>query len=597
MRTTIAGLLLGSAMTSEASAQAPSPVDIPLSLVTQAQGSTTPYQLGINVSINGGASRRYLFDTGSALFNYKVDKPGPPSPFGPSGTGVTYQYGPNGALGVVTGNLVQLQSLGFQGGVTLTPSTGPGYVANAVYDVKANQSGFENNFNGTTYWGVFGAGNFASWSPKSNTNPPQGLSAPGGILGQTMVSGVTQGYVVAANGWTTPNSSTVLPQQPNGITLSVGGQSITPCSPCVTVGLTPQMLGQFAPIGAPGNTGLAGVVPTAAATNTTLSSKNFYNPYIANGGVTGPNTGNNGSRGFGSFFTTTLTPPGGQPVPVVPPGVPTLLDTGASLLVSQSYSNTSVSDGTTINAGVQIAMTGLAGGAPVAGLPTTTAILTNASSNPPPASGTYNAGLYPPDATCSTANTCIRSGLWFYLQNSVMFDLNDNAIGYTPFFVTDASLATTANGPLIISGTNVPIGLAGVVSGPGGVTVSSGGALQLSATNSYTGPTTIAAGGQLLVSGPGSIASSSGVLNNGVFDITRAWQAESIQALTGSGQVFLGSQNLTITNASGTFPGTSADNGSYPGPGVSITYPGTGGSVTILGGTQTLSGVNTYTGG
>ncbi|MBV8409008.1 MAG: autotransporter domain-containing protein, partial [Alphaproteobacteria bacterium] len=179
----------------------------------------------------------------------------------------------------------------------------------------------------------------------------------------------------------------------------------------------------------------------------------------------------------------------------------------------------------------------------------------------------------------------------------MLYDLSDQAIAYTPFFVTTANLATTANGPLIVDGTNVPIGLAGVVSGPGGVTVSSGGALQLSATNSYTGPTTIAAGGQLLVSGPGSIASSSGVINNGVFDITRGWQAETIQALTGSGQVFLGSQNLTITNASGTFSGTIADNGSYPGPGGSITYPGTGGSVTILGGTQTLSGANTYTGG
>ena len=52
-------------------------------------------------------------------------------------------------------------------------------------------------------------------------------------------------------------------------------------------------------------------------------------------------------------------------------------------------------------------------------------------------------------------------GISFFLQNSVMHDLTNQMIGYTPFFVTDAPLATTLNGPLIVNGTNVPLGLAG----------------------------------------------------------------------------------------------------------------------------------------
>ena len=78
-------------------------------------------------------------------------------------------------------------------------------------------------------------------------------------------------------------------------------------------------------------------------------------------------------------------------------------------------------------------------------------------------------------------------GISFYLQNSVMYDLSDNVIGYTPFFVTDANLATTAGGPLIVSSASMPLGLAGVVSGPGrGSRSCSGGAVQLSATNTYS---------------------------------------------------------------------------------------------------------------
>ena len=180
-------------------------------------------------------------------------------------------------------------------------------------------------------------------------------------------------------------------------------------------------------------------------------------------------------------------------------------------------------------------------------------------------------------------------GLPLFLQNSVMLDLSDGVIGYTPFYVTTASLATTASGPLIVTGANVPLGLAGVVSGPGGIVLQAGGAVQLSATNTYTGVRrAIAPSAALLIAGPGSIAESSGVANDGTFDISRAWAPVAIQSLSGSGQVNLGSQNLTITNASGTFSGTMVDGGSYPA---------SGGSLTLAGGALTFAGTGSYTGG
>ena len=78
------------------------------------------------------------------------------------------------------------------------------------------------------------------------------------------------------------------------------------------------------------------------------------------------------------------------------------------------------------------------------------------------------------------------------------------------------------------------------------------------------------------------------MVNNGIFDISRAWSPISIQSLSGSGQVNLGGQNLTITNASGTFSGTIGDGGAFPVG---------GGSLTLAGGQFTLAGTGSFTGG
>ena len=107
-----------------------------------------------------------------------------------------------------------------------------------------------------------------------------------------------------------------------------------------------------------------------------------------------------------------------------------------------------------------------------------------------------------------------------------------------------------------------------------------GGKITLTGVNTYTGATTILSGAALALSGSGGVAASSGVANAGTFDISATASGASIKALTGAGAVVLGANTLTLTAASGTFAGV---------------VGGTGG-LAITGGTQGLSGVNTFTG-
>ena len=86
------------------------------------------------------------------------------------------------------------------------------------------------------------------------------------------------------------------------------------------------------------------------------------------------------------------------------------------------------------------------------------------------------------------------------MQNSVLYNLAGQQVGYSPNFVTDANITTTTTSPLVIGASSVPLGLAGVISGPGGVSITNGGSASLSGTNTYTGPTSVS-GGYLALSG------------------------------------------------------------------------------------------------
>ncbi|MCJ2089588.1 autotransporter-associated beta strand repeat-containing protein [Methylobacterium sp. E-005] len=154
--------------------------------------------------------------------------------------------------------------------------------------------------------------------------------------------------------------------------------------------------------------------------------------------------------------------------------------------------------------------------------------------------------------------------------------------------------ATTGGVLTNAAGTTTTIGggsFAGQINGAGDVVfnaASSGlfgiapttGTTTLSGVNGYTGATTIYTGATLNLSGAGSIAQSSGVANDGTFDISATTNGTSITTLSGSGGTSLGAKTLTITNGSTSYGGVMSGSG----------------GLTVSGGTQTLTGANTYTG-
>ena len=122
--------------------------------------------------------------------------------------------------------------------------------------------------------------------------------------------------------------------------------------------------------------------------------------------------------------------------------------------------------------------------------------------------------------------------------------------------------------------------VAGVLGGAASAAKTTSGTVTLSGANSYTGGTTIT-GGTLALAGAGTIASSSGLVDNANFDISALASAgTTVQNLNGSGTVTLGAKTLTVAQGAGSFAGT---------------IGGTGG-FTLAAGSLTLTGANSYTG-
>jgi len=548
-------------------------LNIPLQMVDSSAG----VRLIINVGIGGAPAYPYLFDTGSNLFNaaylpasgkmLSTNFGNVPSSMANLPTGVTYGY-TDGSTYV--GNFVTVPSLSFYSSATsnspsvvlnaVTPSGGQGaFVINAVtnrcakgytspncppinggeYMNKSTPNQLPLEANGSAFsglYGTFGAGNFADVTSTSDHASITGV-AFGGVLGQAVVQNTTAGYIVAANGYPLKLVPTTTGQPVTGATVNGPqvGQNVTSCSPCVILGLTPQLLAQFQQV----NTMAAG-----------SQSPNF------------PNSGAPSSQHGAALNVNVSVTANGTTTPWTQP---TLFDTGTAHydLNNPSGSISNVSSVT----------------------------IANTQSNK---AYPYPDGPYAVAVGQGSTNTV---GIPFFLENSVLYNLQGQVVAFTPNFVTDVPIVTTAASPLVIGSDSVPLGLAGVISGSGGLSITSGGSATLSGTNTFTGATTIT-GGMLALVGTGSIASSSGVAvgNNGIFDIsgigniTGAPPGTAITSLSGTtgAMVALGGNQLVITNASGTFAGTIADGG---------LSGGSGGSIVLTRGTETLGGINSYTGG
>jgi autotransporter-associated beta strand protein len=125
----------------------------------------------------------------------------------------------------------------------------------------------------------------------------------------------------------------------------------------------------------------------------------------------------------------------------------------------------------------------------------------------------------------------------------------------------------------------------GVISGTGSLNKISGGFLIFTNTNTYTGSTTVTAGKlslavNNLTNTVGSIATSSQLVVDGIFDISGVASSSDIKRLFGNGSVVLGSKALNLTAANDTFSGVISG----------------AGALTLAAGQQTLSRANTYSG-
>jgi len=185
-----------------------------------------------------------------------------------------------------------------------------------------------------------------------------------------------------------------------------------------------------------------------------------------------------------------------------------------------------------------------------------------------------------------SGGTTINAGLINFSDGNNLgtgnITLNGGGLQWATGNTTDISGRLNAfgasGGTLDTNGNDVT--LASAIGGTGGLTKTGSGVLTLTGVNAYQGTTTIS-GGTLALTGAGSIASSNGVTDNGLFDISGTTAGASIKSLSGAGAVALGANTLTLTDASGSFGGSIA---------------GTGGLVVQGSGTMSLSGVNTYTG-
>jgi len=536
--------------------------DIPLDLVQQPGGGTAPaYRLGIQVGLNGGAPREYLFDTGSDSFNIAVGHDGGAVSWFPgwkasaSNSPYVFSYG-DGTTGYwqqnTTAASIQFYNPG-TGKQVFGAAPPQGMPVAAVLDAVMTSDHFAPNVPGGDTQGVpIATGMNASGQPVTmyqdltwqqqldrDAAPEQGrfhgrfgagdflyAGDNGGVPGML----TTTGYIVEANG---------KPGAPGGC-----GQA------CFVVGLTPALRAQF-----------LSVVPWVPGTQQGTYQETFN--------VSGAHA----AQQFDTYFTYSLNHG------AYTAKLQTVLDSGTSgiylndngLIASETAAGHINANGNEV-AGVALGAAGAAPGAKTVAITTAD----DGNGNPLHVVGTGNAGAQIPSGTA-------LYGVSFFMDNAVMYDLENQATAYTPFYVTDAPLSTG----LTVTQAMGPLGLAGVISGAGALTVANGSIANLSGANTYTGNTVIEQGGWLGLAGPVSIAASAGVQADGAFDVSRAAGSVNIRSLSGNGTVYMGGNTLVLTQAGGTFGGQLADGG---------LGGGTGAALSIVSGEEVLAGDNLYSG-
>lgn len=176
-----------------------------------------------------------------------------------------------------------------------------------------------------------------------------------------------------------------------------------------------------------------------------------------------------------------------------------------------------------------------------------------------------------------SGNGSVAQSVAVSVASGATFDIGNTSSGASITSLDGSGIVNLGSKTLTL--TNPGSTFAGSISGSGGLSLA-GGNEKLTGPSLYTGATVINAG-TLALTGNGSIASSSGVLDNGSFDISGTSGGATIASLGGSGSVNLGNQTLTLSAANDHFGGI------ISGTGV----------LALTGGTEILTGSNSYSGG
>jgi autotransporter-associated beta strand protein len=194
---------------------------------------------------------------------------------------------------------------------------------------------------------------------------------------------------------------------------------------------------------------------------------------------------------------------------------------------------------------------------------------------------TYSGG------TTINAGTVAISNAASFGSNTVTFASNGTKMVALANMLVTNTYALTGNGTMDV-GANLVMTNSGAISGAGGLTKSGTGTVVLSASNNFSGTTTLSAGVLSLA--------NTNALSASTLDHSSAGSV-SFSNLTGANLGGLqGSTGITLTNLAGTAVALNVG-----GNNSSTTYSGAlsgGGSLTKSGaGTLALSGANTYSGG
>ncbi len=161
------------------------------------------------------------------------------------------------------------------------------------------------------------------------------------------------------------------------------------------------------------------------------------------------------------------------------------------------------------------------------------------------------------------------------------FDISQTMNGTT--IATLSGGGTVGLGARTLDVANGGTGFAGAITGSGNVLIS-GGAQTLTGQSTYTGATAIAPGATLALSGDASIAASSDVVDEGLFDISGENNGgTSVIALTGNGRLNVGANTLYVLHEAGTFDGTLLGTGGLDIEGGNLVLPSLGNSTAYQG--------------